>query len=192
MQTIIEGYRSAAEKAESAGFDMIEIQGGHGYLVSQFLNRKINKRTDGYGENRLQFAEEVFAAVKEGAPELPCILRISGNEMSPEFGISQEDLLPLLNLAEESGICAIHVGMGSACFSPPWYFHHASLPEKPQMDALAWVREHTRLPLIVAGRMGRIERVEKVLRARSGRSGRPGQTADIGSRSDRKMANGKI
>ena len=40
---------------------------------------------------------------------------------------------------------------GSACFSPPWYFHHASLPEKPQMDAVAWVRAQTTLPLIVAG-----------------------------------------
>jgi NADPH-dependent 2,4-dienoyl-CoA reductase/sulfur reductase-like enzyme len=53
--------------------------------------------------------------------------------------------------------------MGNACFSPPWYFHHTSLPDKPQMDALAWVREHTTLPLIAAGRMGRKEKVIKVL-----------------------------
>jgi len=163
IRSIIDGYRSAAEKAVSAGFDTIEIQGGHGYLLSQFLNGKINKRFDSYGQKPLQFAEEVFAAVREGAAGLPCILRISGNEMSPEFGISQEDLVPLLRLAKESGICAVHVGMGSACFSPPWYFHHSSLPEKPQIDALGWVREHTHLPLIVAGRMGRIERVQTVM-----------------------------
>jgi NADPH-dependent 2,4-dienoyl-CoA reductase/sulfur reductase-like enzyme len=83
--------------------------------------------------------------------------------MSPEFGISQEDLLPLLKLAEESGINAIHVGMGNACFSPPWYFHHTSLPDKPQMDALAWVREHTTIPVIVAGRMGRKEKLTQIL-----------------------------
>jgi NADPH-dependent 2,4-dienoyl-CoA reductase/sulfur reductase-like enzyme len=53
--------------------------------------------------------------------------------------------------------------MGNVCFSPPWYFHHASLPEKPQMDALAWVREHTSLPLIVAGRMGRKERIDRIV-----------------------------
>lgn len=162
IEAIIEGYRSAAQKAVSAGFDAIEIQGGHGYLMSQFLSSKVNKRTDRFGQNRIFFAEKVLAAVKEGAPHLPCILRISGNEMSPEFAISQEDLLPILKLAEETGISAVHVGMGSACFSPPWYFHHSSLPEKPQMDALAWVRGQTSLPVIVAGRMGRIERIETV------------------------------
>ncbi len=163
IDAIIGGYRDAAEKAAAAGFDMIEIQGGHGYLVSQFLNAKINQRTDRYGENRLLFAERVFSAVKEGAPGISCMLRISGSEMSPEFGVGQADLAPLLGLAEASGVCAVHVGMGSACFSPPWYFHHASLPEKPQLDALAWVRKNTGLPLIAAGRMGRVEKVTRVL-----------------------------
>jgi len=161
--TIVDGYRSAVQKAVVAGFDTIEIQGGHGYLVSQFLNAKINRRTDRYGRNRLLFAHEVLSAVKAGAPDLPCILRISGSEMSPEFGIGEQDLAPLLKLAEETGICALHVGMGSACFSPPWYFHHASLPEKPQMDALARVRGQTTLPLIAAGRMGRMDRVIQVI-----------------------------
>jgi 2,4-dienoyl-CoA reductase-like NADH-dependent reductase (Old Yellow Enzyme family)/thioredoxin reductase len=163
IEIILGGYKSAAEKAQEAGFDVIEIQGGHGYLISQFLNRKLNKREDRYGRDRLLFAREAISAVKQGASDLPCILRISGNEMSPEFGISQEDLLPLLKLAEESGINAIHVSMGNACFSPSWYFHHTSLPDKPQMDALSWVRDHTSIPMIVAGRMGRKEKVIKVL-----------------------------
>ncbi|MBW2567806.1 MAG: FAD-dependent oxidoreductase [Deltaproteobacteria bacterium] len=163
IEMILGGYKTAGEKAQKAGFDVIEIQGGHGYLVSQFLNRKLNKREDRYGQDRSLFAREAIAAVKQGAPDLPCILRISGNEMSPEFGISQEDLLPLLKLAEESEINAIHVGMGNACFSPSWYFHHTSLPDKPQMDALSWIRSHTSIPMVVAGRMGRKEKVTKVM-----------------------------
>ncbi len=163
IEKILVGYGSAAQKARDAGFDMIEIQGGHGYLISQFLNSKLNKRDDRFGQDRVLFAREAISKVKEGASDLPLILRISGNEMSPEFGISQEDLLPLVELAKESGIHAIHVGMGNSCFSPPWYFHHASLPDKPQMDALAWVRQHTALPLIVAGRMGRKEKITQVL-----------------------------
>ncbi len=160
---IVDGYRSAAEKAAGAGFDAIEVQGGHGYLVSQFLNRKTNHRTDRYGRNRLLFAEAVLAAVKAGAPDLPCFLRVSGSEMSPEFGIGPDDLAPFLKLAAAAGIQAVHVGMGSACFSPPWYFHHARLPEKPQMEALAWVRSQTDLPLIAAGRMGRVDRAVQVI-----------------------------
>jgi NADPH-dependent 2,4-dienoyl-CoA reductase/sulfur reductase-like enzyme len=53
--------------------------------------------------------------------------------------------------------------MGSSCFSPPWYFHHASLPDKPQSEALSWLRTRTSLPLIVAGRMGRKERVLEIM-----------------------------
>ena len=83
--------------------------------------------------------------------------------MSPEYGIDLEDLKPLLSLAEKERMSAIHVGMGSSCFSPPWYFHHASLPEKPQLDALSWVRKQTSLPIIASGRMGRKEKIAKVL-----------------------------
>ena len=162
METILSSYQSAAKKAVEVGFNLIEIQAGHGYLLSQFLNGKVNKRNDRYGQNRLLFAREVISSVRDGASDIPCIVRISGNEMSPEFGISQEDLLPLVKLAEEMGISALHVGMGNACFSPPWYFHHGSLPEKPQIEALSWLRAQTSLPLILAGRMGRRERVQEI------------------------------
>jgi len=163
IKRIIAGYKSAAQKAVEAGFNLIEVQAGHGYLLSQFLNGKINKRNDRYGQNRLLFVREVISSVREGAPDVPCIVRISGNEMSPEFGITQEDLLPFLKLAEEMGISAVHVGMGNVCFSPPWYFHHGSLPEKPQIDALSWLRAQTSLPIIAAGRMGRREKIVEIL-----------------------------
>jgi 2,4-dienoyl-CoA reductase-like NADH-dependent reductase (Old Yellow Enzyme family) len=164
IDSILAGYKSAAAKALEADFDLIEIQAGHGYLISQFLNEKINKRTDRYGRDRLAFAREVFSAVKQAAPKLPLMLRISGNEMSPEFGIEQDDLIPLFELAQKAGVCAVHVGMGSACFSPPWYFHHSSLPEKPQIDALTWVRKQTSLPVIAAGRLGRMEKILEIMR----------------------------
>jgi len=163
INSIVAGYRTAAQNAVKAGFDLIEIQAGHGYLISQFLNGKINMRDDQYGRDRLLFAREALSAVKQGAPDTPFIVRISGNEMSPEFGIDQEDLLPFVNLAEQVGASAIHVGMGNSCFSPAWYFHHGSLAERPQVDALEWLRKKTSLPLIVAGRMGRKERAEEVL-----------------------------
>jgi len=163
IDDILEGYRSAAAKAVEAGFDAIEIQAGHGYLVSQFLNPKINRREDPYGKDRLLFARRVLSMVKEGAPDLLLILRLSGDEMAPGSGLSWNETVTLLELAEKEGIGAVHVGMGNACFSPPWYFHHASLPEGPQWDALAGIRKHTDLPLIVAGRMGRAEKVQRVL-----------------------------
>jgi 2,4-dienoyl-CoA reductase-like NADH-dependent reductase (Old Yellow Enzyme family)/thioredoxin reductase len=148
IASIVEGYGLAAAKAVEAGFDFIEIQGGHGYLVSQFLNRKLNKRSDAYGQD---------------APGMPFLVRISGNEMSPDFGISYEDLAPFIKLVEAEGACALHVGMGNVCFSPAWYFHHARLPETPQMEALGWVKHNTSLPVVAAGRMGRPEKIQDVV-----------------------------
>ncbi len=163
---ILEAYRTAASHAWWAGYDAIEVQAGHGYLVAQFLSPRINRRTDGWGgtaENRLRFAREVLAAVHEGMNgELPIILRVSGSEMV-DGGLEAKDLAPLLELAERSGVAAIHVGMGSACESPPWYYAHMALPMKPQEDALATIRELTSLPLIAAGRMGEPERMERIL-----------------------------
>jgi NADPH-dependent 2,4-dienoyl-CoA reductase/sulfur reductase-like enzyme len=56
------------------------------------------------------------------------------------------------------------------------------------MDALAWIRGQTDLPLIIAGRMGRINRIERILQKKSGRPRRPRTAAHLRSRSHRKMA----
>ena len=66
IPTIIEDYRRAAERAESAGFDGVEIHAANGYLIDQFLQSKTNQRTDRYGgtlENRYRFLDEIVRAV---------------------------------------------------------------------------------------------------------------------------------
>jgi len=68
IEDIVEDYRQAAANALEAGFDGIEIHGGNGYLIDQFLRRSSNKRTDKYGggiENRVRFACEVVTAVSQ-------------------------------------------------------------------------------------------------------------------------------
>ncbi len=166
IEDILEGYRRAACRAWWSGYDAIEVQMGHGYLVAQFLSPRTNHRTDRYGgsaEKRLRFAGEVLDAVRDGMDgELPIIVRISGDEMV-EGGLGPEDLAPLLELAEARGVAAVHVGMGSACDTPPWYYAHMALPFEPQERAVEAIAGLTRLPLIVAGRMGEPERMERLL-----------------------------
>jgi N-ethylmaleimide reductase len=63
---IVENYRSAAQNAEDAGFDGVEIHGANGYLLDQFLRDGVNKRTDAYGgpvQNRARLLLEVVEAV---------------------------------------------------------------------------------------------------------------------------------
>ena len=65
---IVNDYRTAAEKAKSAGFDGVEVHGANGYLLDQFLHDGSNKRTDSYGgsiENRVRLLLEVVDAVTD-------------------------------------------------------------------------------------------------------------------------------
>ena len=58
---------NAAKRAEKAGFDFLELQAGHGYLLAQFMSPAVNNRTDEYGgsfENRIKFPLEVVNAVQ--------------------------------------------------------------------------------------------------------------------------------
>lgn len=81
---IVEQFGAAAERAERAGFDVIELHAAHGYLIHQFLSPLSNDRVDEYGGtfgNRCRFAVEVVRAVRERWPEhKPLFVRLSGTE----------------------------------------------------------------------------------------------------------------
>lgn len=68
IQNIVADYRQAALNAVQAGFDGVEVHGGNGYLIDQFLRQTSNKRTDEYGgtvANRIRFAQDVLSAIAE-------------------------------------------------------------------------------------------------------------------------------
>jgi dimethylglycine catabolism A len=91
---LIDLYAQGARRAKAAGFDAVEIHGAHGYLPSQFLSPKTNKRTDDWGgplENRARFALEVVKAVREQVGSaFPVLYRLSVEEPY-EGGLSLED-----------------------------------------------------------------------------------------------------
>jgi 2,4-dienoyl-CoA reductase-like NADH-dependent reductase (Old Yellow Enzyme family) len=74
-------YGASARRAREAGFEVIELHGAHGYLISSFLSPVTNRRTDRYGgsfENRVRFLLEVVDAVRSEWPEeKPLFVRIS-------------------------------------------------------------------------------------------------------------------
>lgn len=85
IKDIVESYGRVAGLAKRAGFEMLMIHGGHGWLINQFLSPYFNKRTDEYGgslENRCRLAIEVLKAVRESVGELfPIEFRFSGSEL---------------------------------------------------------------------------------------------------------------
>lgn len=80
IQGTIRCYVSAAPNAMRARFDAVEIHGGYGYLIDQFLQDTANQRTDEYGgsiQNRSRFAIEVVSAVVEAIGPERTALRLS-------------------------------------------------------------------------------------------------------------------
>jgi len=77
---IIEMYLNSAKLAIEAGFDGVELHLGHGYLVDQFFDSRVNNRTDKYGgpiENRCRLAIELTKAVIDEIGQEKVIVRIS-------------------------------------------------------------------------------------------------------------------
>lgn len=90
IRAVIADFRAAAQRALTAGFELIELHAAHGYLLHQFLSPLSNRRSDRYGgsfENRSRIVREVIAAVREVWPaELPLWLRISATDWAEGDG----------------------------------------------------------------------------------------------------------
>ena len=84
INNTIDLFKAAAKRALTAGFDLLELHGAHGYLIGQFLSPLTNKRKDEYGgtkENRVRFLREIIQAVKTVWPETkPLQLRVSAED----------------------------------------------------------------------------------------------------------------
>lgn len=81
IEDLIEAHCRAVERAERIGFDLVEMHGGHGYLIHQFLSPLSNQRTDEYGgslENRMRFPLQTFRAMRAAWPaHKPMGIRVS-------------------------------------------------------------------------------------------------------------------
>lgn len=115
---IVKKYGEAAKRAQTAGFDCVEIHAGHSYLLSQFLSPLTNKRTDEFGGspgNRARFARLVMEEVrKQVGPFFPIFLRISADEFM-EGGNTLDDCLDYLQyIQEEADVIDVSCGLNGS------------------------------------------------------------------------------
>lgn len=158
IEACIEAFADAAARARRAGFDMVEIHGAHGYLISQFLCPAENLRTDEYGgslENRARLALSIIRRIKQKAPGFPTIFRMSGDDLFPE-GMQFEEARQVAIWAAEAGADAIHVAGGhyrslpsGAVMAPPM-----NMPDATFLSFASRIRPHLSVPVITVGRLG--------------------------------------
>jgi anthraniloyl-CoA monooxygenase len=109
-------FVSAAEMADRAGFDMIELHAAHGYLISSFISPLSNSRADEYGgplENRMRYPLEVFNAMRAVWPESkPMSVRISASDWAGDDGVTPEEAVEIAKMFEAAGADIIDVSAG--------------------------------------------------------------------------------
>jgi len=115
IRGLVDAFRGAAVRALTAGFDVIEIHGAHGYLINEFLSPLSNQRTDEYGgsfENRARFVTEVAQAIREVWPEAkPLFIRISASDWA-EGGWTIEDSVALAKHLRGLGVDLVDASSG--------------------------------------------------------------------------------
>jgi 2,4-dienoyl-CoA reductase-like NADH-dependent reductase (Old Yellow Enzyme family) len=115
IANVIGQFRAAAQRALSAGFDLVEIHAAHGYLLHEFLSPLSNRRTDAYGgnfENRTRLLLEVVDAVRAVWPaELPIFVRISSTDWT-EGGWTPDDSVALARLLLSHGVDLVDCSSG--------------------------------------------------------------------------------
>jgi 2,4-dienoyl-CoA reductase-like NADH-dependent reductase (Old Yellow Enzyme family) len=116
IDEIAAAFGKAARRVRDAGFNLVELHAGHGYLVGQFLSSITNRRADLYGgdlESRQRFLRDVIRAMRRGVGDgFPITVRLSGIEGEPG-GITIEETVATAQVLENEGVAAIDISAGN-------------------------------------------------------------------------------
>lgn len=161
MDLIISQFVQATKNADKAGYDMIELQAHHGFLLASFLSPLTNNRKDEFGgsiENRLKFPLRVFNEMRNTFPkEKPMSVRISATDWA-ENGISEEDVLIIATAFKNAGADIINVSTGNTVAN-----------QKPQTGRM-WqtpfsdtIRNTVNVPTITTGYIQDIDQINTII-----------------------------
>ena len=170
IEQIVEAFGDACVRAQWAGFELVEIHGAHGYLITNFLSPHTNKRTDIYGgslENRMRLLMQIVdnARSKIGS-DFPLTVRLSGSDYEPDgFGVDETILVAMA--LEKRGIDALHISGGD---------HHQmihqvtpmTIPRGNNVWAAEAIKKAVSIPVIASGSLTTPDFAENVLAAGQG------------------------
>jgi len=115
ISEMINRFAVIAANARRAGYDMVEVHGAHGYLISSFMSPYLNTREDEFGgslQNRMRFPIEIIRRIKElTGDDYPVGIRINGDEFV-DGGITTEESPIIAQTLEEAGVAFIDVSSG--------------------------------------------------------------------------------
>lgn len=162
---IVAAYGRTAGLAKRAGFGMILVHGGHGWLINQFLSPYFNKRTDEYGgslENRCRLAIEVLKAIREAVgPGFPIEFRLSGSELFDE-GYDLDEGIRIAQTIEPY-IDLLHVSAGT--YQRGFGDTHPSMFKEHGCNVYlaAEIKKHVSVPVATLGGLNDPAQMEEII-----------------------------
>ena len=168
IERTIQKYAQAALLAKRAGFGMVLVHAGHGWLLHQFFSPITNTRKDKWGgapvENRARFTVEIVKAIKKACGAgFPVEVRISGSECyDGGFGIEEG----IAFAKQLDGLCdLIHVSAGNHEVEEVFAVTHPSmfLGEGPNVKYAAEIKKHVKTPVATVGALGEPEMLEEII-----------------------------
>ena len=146
---LIQDFQRAAERAQRAGFDMLELHCAHGYLLASFLSPLTNQRTDRFGgsiEARAHVPLLIFKAIRQVWPEeKPISVRVSATDWE-EAGLSQSDFIEVAKMFKAAGCDLLNTSTGQT--TPQARPDYGRLFQTPFAEL---ARLEAGIPTIVAG-----------------------------------------
>ncbi len=165
LKDIVASYGEKALLAKKAGFDMVMVHGGHGWLINQFLSPHFNKRTDEYGgclENRCRLALEVLDGIRQAVgPGFPIEFRMSGSELF-EGGYDLDEGIKIAQLIDDK-VDLIHVSAGS--YQKGFGLTHPSMfvPHGVNVYMAEAIKKNVRTPVATVGGLNDPEMMEEII-----------------------------
>jgi len=155
IHKVIESYANAAAWAKQCGFGMVTVHAGHGWLLSQFMSSKVNKRKDAWGgslENRMRLPLAVLAAVRKSVgPGFPIEIRISGSEVTP-LGYDLDEGIAIAKMLD-GHVDLIHVSAGHHEHKDVFTVTHPGIfsPDSANIGYAAAIKKHVKTPVASVG-----------------------------------------
>ncbi len=170
IKEMIEKFAQAARRVKEAGFDGVQLHGGHGYMISNFISPYMNLRDDEYGgssKNRARFVKDVVRRARElVGDDFPIMIKMNCDDFV-NGGIDKNEAVEVAKvISADGGIDCIEVTGGIGVQSG----HMISLTgiNKPEKEAYfreyaAALKEALDIPIILVGGMRSPEVIEKVI-----------------------------
>ncbi len=164
IDRLVADFVAATERAARAGFDMLEIHAGHGFLLSSFITPVMNRRADRFGgtlANRMAVPLRVVAAVRAAWPvERPLAVRISATDWCGDDGIQPADAVEIARLFKAVGADLVDVSAGET--APDARPVYGRMFQTPFADR---IRNEARIPVIAVGNIEDADQANSILLA---------------------------